>query len=96
MQRILQRTMKVETEIKKWGNSLALRVTGVMAEMPGFKEGAKVVVDVSTDGFMVKPVANAGKKIELPYSERELLKDLTPAKAHAEALATPTDFEMGD
>lgn len=96
MQRILQRTMKVETEIKKWGNSLALRVTGVMAEMPGFKEGARVVVDVSTDGFMVKPVVNAGKKIELPYSERELLEDLTPAKAHAEALATPTDFEMGD
>ena len=96
MQRIIQKTMKVETEIKKWGNSLALRVTGVMAEMPGFKEGARVVVDVSTDGFMVKPVVNAGKKIELPYSERELLEDLTPAKAHAEALATPTDFEMGD
>ena len=34
----------------------------------------------------MKPV-NAGKKIELPYSERELLEDLTPAKAHAEALA---------
>lgn len=96
MQRIIQKTMKVETEIKKWGNSLALRVTGVMAEMPGFKEGARVVVDVSTDGFMVKPAVNAGKKIELPYSERELLEDLTPAKAHAEALATPTDFEMGD
>ena len=88
--------MKVETEIKKWGNSLALRVTGVMAEMPGFKEGARVVVDVSTDGLMVKPVANGGKKTELPYSERELLGDLTPAKAHAEALATPTEFEMGD
>lgn len=88
--------MKVETEIKKWGNSLALRVTGVMAEMPGFKEGAKVVVDVSADGFIVKPVLSSGKKIELPYSEQELLKDLTPSKAHADALATPTDFEMGD
>ena len=55
--------MKVETEIKKWGNSLALRLTGVMAEMPGFKEGAKVIVDVSTDGFEVKPVLKPGAKI---------------------------------
>ncbi|MDE0508016.1 MAG: transcriptional regulator [Gammaproteobacteria bacterium] len=88
--------MKVETEIKKWGNSLALRVTGLMAELPGLKEGAKVVVDVSADGFVVKPVLRPAKKIELPYSERELLEDLTPSKAHVDALATPTDFEMGD
>ena len=70
--------MKVDAEIKKWGDSLALRMTGAMVKMPGFKEGAKVVVDVSTGGFMVKPVVDAGKKIKLPYSERELLKELTP------------------
>jgi len=39
--------MKVESEIKKWGNSLALRVTGVMAEMPKFKDGTRVIVGVS-------------------------------------------------
>ena len=87
----VKRIMKVETEIKKWGNSLALRVTGVMAEMPGFKEGAKVIVDVSTDGFEVKPVLKPGAKIKLPYSEQELLKNLTPETAHAEALAMPMD-----
>jgi len=76
--------MKVEIEIKKWGNSLALPVTGVMAELPGFKEGAKVVVDVSEDGLFVKPVSSSKKMIELPYSEKELLKDLTPSKAHNE------------
>ena len=54
--------MKVDAEIKKWGDSLALRMTGTMVEMPGFKEGAKVVVDVSTSGFMVKPVVNAWKR----------------------------------
>ena len=26
--------MRVEAEIKKWGNSLALRVIGIMAEVP--------------------------------------------------------------
>ena len=29
--------MKVESEIKKWGNSLALRVTGIMADIPNFR-----------------------------------------------------------
>ncbi len=76
--------MKVETEIKKWGNSLALCMTGMMAELPGFKEGAKVVVYVSEDGLMAKPVSNSRIKIELPYSEEELLEGLTPWKAHNE------------
>ena len=48
-------TMKVETEIKKWGNSLALRVTGVMATLPEFKAGDRVIVDVTEEGFFVKP-----------------------------------------
>jgi antitoxin MazE len=49
--------MQIETEVKKWGNSLALRITGIMAELPGFREGTKVVVDVSEDGTVVKPLA---------------------------------------
>lgn len=73
--------MKVETEIKNWGNSLALPVTGVMAELLGFKEG---VAYVSEDGLMAKPVSNSRIKIELPYSEKELLEGLTPWKAHNE------------
>ena len=63
--------------------------------MPVSKKVAKVTVDMSADGFMLKPALSSGKKIELPYSERELLEDITPAKAHADALAMPADFEMG-
>ena len=47
--------MKIETEIKKWGNSLALRVTGIMAEIPQFEAGTRVTVDVSSEGLVVKP-----------------------------------------
>ena len=43
--------MRVETEIKKWGNSLALRVTSVMAELPNFEPGTRVTVDVDSEGF---------------------------------------------
>ena len=33
--------MRVQSEIKKWGNSLALRITGAMADVPQFSEGTK-------------------------------------------------------
>lgn len=88
--------MQIESEIKKWGNSLALRVTGVMAEMPGFREGGKVLVEVSTEGLMVKPAARNQGRLQLPYREEDLLRDLTPNQAHADALATPDSSELGD
>lgn len=88
--------MKVETEIKKWGNSLALRVTGVMATIPKFKAGTKVVVDVTNEGFLVKPAARKKDRFRFPYSESELLADLTPEKAHADELAKLTVSEFGD
>jgi antitoxin MazE len=88
--------MKVESEIKKWGNSLALRVTGIMADLPNFRDGTKVIVEVSEEGIMVKPVRSPRRKPHLPYSEKELLADLSPESAHADELANPLAKEMGD
>lgn len=88
--------MKVETEIKKWGNSLALRVSGIMAEIPGFTAGTRVSVDVSEDGLVIKPIATAVAELRLPYSEKDLLADITPEKAHADAVANPSSRELGD
>ena len=88
--------MRIEARIRKWGNSLALRVTGAMAQMPGFKEGGKVTVDVSADGIVVKPAPAEKCRVELPYSEQELIQGLSPETAHADALAVPTGPEWGD
>ena len=88
--------MKVESEIKKWGNSLALRVTGIMAELPQFAAGTKVVVEVSEEGITVKPAKEKPKKPQLPYSEHSLLADITPELAHAEDLASPLPGEFDD
>lgn len=87
--------MQVETEIKKWGNSLALRVTGIMAEMPRFEAGTKVTVDVSSEGLFVKPAVGKLGTLRFPYSESDLLAGMTPERAHAEALANPTADELG-
>ena len=87
--------MRVETEIKKWGNSLALRVTGIMAEMPQFEAGSRVTVDVSSEGLIVKPAVGKLGTFRFPYSESDLLAGMTPARAHAEVLADPTASELG-
>lgn len=88
--------MKVETEIKKWGNSLALRVTGVMAALPRLKAGTKVIVDVTENGFHVKPANRNKGRFSFPYTESELLTDLTPDKAHADELANLMVSEYGE
>ena len=87
--------MRIETEIKKWGNSLALRVSGVMAELPQFKPGTRVTVDVNHDGFIVRRAAEKPSTYRFPYSERALLTGITPEKAHAEVVAISTGSEVG-
>ena len=82
--------MRVESEIKKWGNSLALRLTGIMAELPRFKVGTKVIVDVTDEGITVKPATAEERGFRFPYSEQELLAGMTSEKAHAdETLTSP-------
>ena len=87
--------MKIETQLKKWGNSLALRVTGVMAELPEFHDGSKVTVEVTEEGFTVRP-AKEDRRYLLPYTEEELLADMSLANSHADELATLSEMEYGE
>lgn len=86
--------VQVRTEIKKWGNSLALRVSGPMAAVPKFNAGDPVVVEISEQGLMVRPV----ERFTTPfaYTEAELLEGLTPYTAHADELARVTEQEFGE
>ena len=86
--------MKIETQIQKWGNGLALRVSGIMRDIPHFKEGTLVMVDVTEEGFTVKKIKkpSQGKK---RFSEKELLKGLSAYTAHADEIATLSDEELG-
>ena len=88
--------MRIETEIKKWGNSLALRVTGAMAELPRFKPGTRVTVDVSGDGFVVKRADGRIGKFRFPHDEAALLAEMTAENSHADMLADPVGPEIGD
>tara|TARA_R110002126_G_scaffold110918_2_gene248516 strand:+ start:47692 stop:48144 length:453 start_codon:yes stop_codon:yes gene_type:complete len=87
--------MKVEAKIQKWGNGLALRVSGVLRDIPHFKEGMLVEIDVNEEGFVLKK-RNLQKNTRFPFNEDQLLEGLTPELAHADLLATPSAKEVGE
>ena len=85
--------MRIETDIKKWGNSLALRVSGLMATVPNFSAGDPVIVEVSETGLVVKPLQT--KPGPLKFTEAELIEGLSPYTAHADELPQLTEAELG-
>lgn len=76
--------MLIHAHIQIWGNSLALRITGPVRAIPNFKAGMEVDIQ---EGIQVSPVHHK-QRFKLPYSEADLLKGLTPWKAHADEVAT--------
>lgn len=84
--------MKTHAKIQKWGNGLALRIGGILREVPQFKEGSEVDIEVTANGFTVTKI-QAGNKL-FPFSEQELLNDLSLETAHADLLAVPLENEI--
>jgi antitoxin MazE len=76
--------MLVNTKIQKWGNGLALRVSGVLRDIPHFQSGDEVQIEVNEEGFVVKKVK--ASRQAMPFSEDEIIKGLNPA--HAELAVT--------
>jgi antitoxin MazE len=85
--------MRVHAKIQKWGNGLALRVSGVMRDIPHFQEGTEVDIDVNENGFLV--IKSMPKtKCLFPFSESELLQGLKDGQTHADLLANPLKSEL--
>ena len=84
--------MRIHTRIQKWGNGLALRVGGVMRDIPHFREGTEVDVEITEDGFIVRK--SDSRKTLFPFSEAKLVAGLTDQLAHAELLAKPLANEI--
>lgn len=75
-------TLEIDTKIQKWGNGLGLRVSGLLRDIPHFEQDTPVRVDISEDGFTVRKTRP--NYASLPFSEEELLADLSPSKAHSD------------
>lgn len=86
--------MKVHARIQKWGNGLALRVCGPLRDIPHFKEGTEVNIEITEDGFIVKKSLSKKINSQLPFSEARLLKGLTASRAHSDLLTDPLPKEF--
>ena len=54
--------MRVQVKIQKWGNSLALRLAGLIKSIPKFRANMVVDVDISDQGIDVRPAKKANLK----------------------------------
>ena len=68
----------MKTKVKKWGNSLAVRIPGALAREAGFAEEGDVELSVSGGKVVMAPVRR--KKYDL----RELLTKVKKTNLHDE------------
>ena len=66
----------MQTQLAKWGNSLAVRIPKAVAEKAGFKEGDKLDMDVAENGALTL------RPPKPKYTLEELVAGITPENCH--------------
>jgi antitoxin MazE len=69
----------MKSKIQKWGNSLALRVPGPLADELGLQRNSLVNLSIVKSKLVVAPARKERLRVE------ELLNRVTNANVHAEA-----------
>ena len=68
----------MNARIRKWGNSLAVRIPKSVAEEAGLIQGSEVEIRVTKDGIQIR------RRRAKTYTLAELLKGVTPRNRHPE------------
>jgi len=68
----------MQTKIKKWGNSLALRIPKLLALDVNLKQNEFVDLSINKDSIIITPIG------EKEYSLEKLLKGVTKNNLHGE------------
>lgn len=83
----------MRTQVRKIGNSLGNIIPATFVRELGLAEGADIEVRTDNGKIIIEPVKR--KKRKLPFSERDLVKGMTPYTAHVDELAEISDEEFG-
>ena len=67
----------MNTQVGKWGNSLAVRIPGIYAKELALEEGVELEVTQFNDGLLLRPRKHS-------YTLDELLEQITPENIHGE------------
>ncbi|WP_314189356.1 transcriptional regulator, partial [Yersinia massiliensis] len=63
--------MRAQATLLKWGNSVALRLSGNLKTIPNFEVGDTVDIDISEQGLVIQKV------VKKPLTEESLLAGLS-------------------
>ncbi|MCO4320958.1 hypothetical protein [Aliidiomarina quisquiliarum] len=85
----------MQTEIKRWGNSAAVRLTSKILAQAKLDISSPISINVKAGKIVIEAAQNSPRKVNLPFSEAELLKGLDAHGAHADELAQPSETELG-
>jgi antitoxin MazE len=70
--------MARDTQVAKWGNSLAIRIPRTLAQDAHLAEGDRLSLDLAEDGSIVL------RSTRRKYTLRELVDGITPRNRHRE------------
>ena len=85
----------MQSEIKRWGNSAAVRLSSKILAQAKLDVSSPISSDVKAGKIVIEAAQKAPRKVNLPFSEADLLKGLDAHGAHADELAQPSASEMG-
>lgn len=77
----------MHTQIKRWGNSAAVRLSDWLLSETGLEVSSEVNVQVQDNKIIIEPLKQADRTLRLPFSEDELLDGMTAYTAHADEVA---------
>ena len=86
----------MQSEIKRWGNSAAVRLPTRILAQAQLEMSSLIDIDVVDGKIVIAAAPEPSNKLKLPFSEAELLAGLNEDNAHADLLASPMDKEFGD
>lgn len=88
----------MRSEIKRWGNSAAVRLPKKLLNQTGLDVDSAVSMNVEENRIVIEALEEtAPKRLRLPYSEAELVAGMDADTAHADELPEPLlEEEMGD
>ncbi len=85
------------SEVKKWGNSAAVRLPSKVLAAAGLDAGAPISIEVIDNKVVIESVADKSKRrLKLPFTEAQLLSGLDEHTSHADELAVLSSSEVGD
>ena len=87
----------MQTEIKRWGNSGAVRLTSKILAAAHLDINSPISIEVKGHRIIIEPLSeNKTKKLKLPFSETELIDGLNPENSHADELDFIKSTEFDD